>query len=190
MNLNGCIFGWLLFQEIESPLAHHTGIIVQWNEQDIWKSIVVHYGSDCTSRVLVETLKDAVIRSEVKVVKINPHYHASFTDEVYTLGSDGSIYPTEYIREFEYEHKEYNVITSNCQHFVKRFIGNIPLESDVFNHITPICQNLIYKIAFGRQQDVNDLINKITLSYNDYRSTGICAWDESLNIDVPSFNYI
>lgn len=185
--LDGCIFGWVLFKEIDLPIAHHAGIIVKWIPEDPWKSIVAHYGSDCTSRVLVETLKDAVIRSDVKIVRINPYYHAQFEEPPYMVDQNGNIHPTSYILSFENEHPQYNVITSNCQHFVQRFVGDIPVESDVFSHITPICQNLLHTMVFGKQKDIDKVLENVANSYYNHRQEGICAWDPCLDLDVPEF---
>lgn len=188
-NLNGCIFGWLLFKEIDIPIAHHTGIIVNWMCADPWKSIVAHYGSDCTSRVLVETLKDAVVRSDVKLVRINPHYHAQFTMEPYST-CNNTIIPSVELLQFQYENPEYNVMTSNCQHFVKRFIKGIQIESDLFSHMTPIFQNIIHTSIFGGEKNLKQMIERVADSYSTHRMEGICAWDADLDLDVPSFKQV
>jgi len=188
MSLDNCIFGWVLFKEIDIPIAHHTGIIIKWTPEDPWKSMVAHYGSDYTSRVLIETLKDAVVRSEVYTVRINPHYNATFRDDPpYLIDDNGHIIPSDEILLFEETHPEYNVISSNCQHFVKTFVGNIAIESDLFNHITPIFQNLMRKVVFGGQKEVNEVFSTVMQSYDQHRQTGICAWEPSLDLDVPDF---
>lgn len=186
LNLDYCIFGWTLFSDIDIPVAYHTGIILKWNP-GVWDSIVAHYGSDCHPRVLVETLKDAVLRSEVKVVRINPHYRAHFNGEPFTIDEHGKLHPSDELLEFEEEHLVYNVISSNCQHFVRRFVGDIPIESDMFTHLTPIVQNIIHTAVLGRQNDIRKIIEDVAKSYNTHRETGICAWDPDLDLHVPSF---
>lgn len=186
-NLDSCIFGWKLFQDIDVPIAHHAGIIIKWVCKDPWMSIVAHYGSDCTSRVLVERLKDAVMRSQVNVVRINPYYKAKFAHPSYSIGKNNNYIPGEELKSFEEEHPEYNVVTSNCQHFVQRFVGNIPIESDVFNQLSPIMKNIIHTATFGKQEDIEKLIGEVADSYNTHRTMGICAWDPVLDLDVPTF---
>ena len=185
--LDGCIFGWVLFKDVSVPIAHHAGIIARWNQADPWMSIVIHYGSDCTSRILIETLKDAVIRSDVKVVKLNPHYHAVFNEKPFVIDNDGNLTLSNEILSYGEEHPEYNVVTSNCQHFVRRFIPGIPIESDLLSDLRPICTTLLHTVVFGKQKDIDRVIEDVAGSYHNYRERGICAWHPDLDLDVPIF---
>lgn len=186
--MDNVIFGWKLFRDTEIPLAHHTGIILTWIPSNPWKSIVAHYGSDCTSRVLVETMKDAVVRSEVELVRINPHYRAKFRDKPYTLDKDGIITPCQEFLEFEQAHPQYDVLTSNCQHFVQRFVGDIPIEIDMLSHLGSFMQNIMYTATLGSKDDIERCIGDVADRYQSHRTKGICAWDSTLDLDVPVFD--
>lgn len=187
MDLDGCVFGWVLFKDIDISVAHHVGIILQWNSDNPMDSIVVHYGSDCTGTVLLETMRDAVIRSDVHIVKINPHYRASFNHTPYYISRDGSLHMGIEMMTFQREHPVYDVVTSNCQHFVRTFIREIPIESDVLDHIHPIVRNVIHHIILGSNNDIYTALHSIGDSYHIYRSEGICAWDDKLDIIVSRY---
>jgi hypothetical protein len=185
MNLDGCIFGWLLFKDIDIPIAYHTGIIVNWYQENPTESIIAHYGTgDCMSKVYVERLIDGMTRSNVSSVKINPHYRATFNMEPYTIDSENQIHMSDELMQYEIEHPTYDVITCNCQHFVRHFIGNIPLESDMFQNTRDICRNIIYTSIVGGKNSMYDLLNNIVSTYQSHRAQGICAWDESLDINL------
>lgn len=187
MDLDGCIFGWVLFKDIDIPIAHHVGIILEWNGADPMNSIVVHYGSDCTGRVLLETMRDAVVRSDVRVVKINPHYRASFNHTPYYVEEDGSLRLGVEMVKFQEEHPVYDVIACNCQHFIRTFIQGIPIESDVMDYIHPIVRNMMHNIILGSTNDIHTALSSIRDSYHTYRSRGICAWDDALDISVSRY---
>lgn len=185
MNLDGCIFGWLLFKDINLPIAYHTGIIVTWNRDTPLDSIVAHYGSEgYMSKVRVERLRDAAYRSNVKCVKINPYYNASFPMDPYHIDISGNIHMNDIFLQYEIEHPEYDIVSCNCQHFVRHFVGNIPLESDMFNNMQSICKNIIHASIFGSKNSMKNILENTISSYQNHRSQGICAWEESLDIHV------
>lgn len=183
-SLDGCIFGWVLFPEIQTPIAHHTGIILEWDEENPWGSIVLHYGSDCTSRVLLETLEDAVIRSEVKVVHINPYYRVS--EDILCQSCDDI--KRTFCSRYERENPQYNIVSSNCQHFVRSLIPDIPIESDILSELSTICDTVVRAVVFGTDKGINSTLENIANLYVSHRNKGICAWDRSLDLVVPNFH--
>lgn len=181
--MNGCIFGWILVGSPDMPIAHHTGLILSWNEEDPLDSIIGHYGINSQPVVLVERLRDAVIRSNVSLVHINPHFRAIFDKYPYIMDSD-NILPGEELIQYELNHPKYDIWSSNCQHFVQYFIGPISIESDLHRFVPMISEKALRVGIFGSDNDLLSLIQDVAHSYKIHRNKGICCWDLSLNIEI------
>lgn len=184
-SLNGCIFGWILVGSKDMPIAHHTGLILEWNNDNPLNSIIGHYGIDSQPLVIVEKLGAAAIRSQVPTVYINPHYKASFNELPFSHDKDINEYiPSNELLEYEASHPNYDIWLSNCQHFVQHFVGNIGIESDWKNNVAPLTSSLIRASIFGSDDDILALIGHTVSSYVDYRKQGVCQWDHSLDIHL------
>jgi hypothetical protein len=185
MDLDGCIFGWLLFGGIDIPIAYHTGIIVSWCQDVPTQSIIAHYGTGTDmSKVYVERLIDGMKRSNISNVKVNPRYRATFSMNPYTIDSKDQIHMSDELMQYELNHPQYDVISCNCQHFVKHFIGDLPLESDMFQNTKDICRDILYTSIVGSKKSIHTLLSNIASDYHTHRSQGVCAWDETLDINI------
>lgn len=184
MDYTGCPFGWIIAGNIDYPIAHHAGIILQWNEISPLKSIVAHYGAWSKPHVRMETLYDAAIHCESRLIHINPHYRATFNEQPYTIDIDGYIAPSNEICDYVLNHSAYNIHTSNCQHFVRHFIEGIPLESDLLDYTASICRSLFNRGVLGSQNDIRIQLDNTINLYKSNRDNGVCKWDRSLDISI------
>lgn len=187
MALNGAIFGCILYGNVEMPIAHHTGLILSWNEYDPWESIIGHYGVNSEGKVFVETLRAAVTRGNIEIIKINPHFKARFEEIPYHIDSIGNILPGKELAEYGAKYPTYDIWKCNCQHFVRHFVGPIHLESDIHQYIPYICSSLVNTGMFGSSEDIMNLLHNMTDKYHEYRNSGICHWDTSLDMYSPWF---
>lgn len=77
-HLDGCIFGWSLTPNLNAALIHHVGLILHWDGDNLWDTVIAHYGINSQGIVHVETLGDAVDRSSPSVIHINTERKATF----------------------------------------------------------------------------------------------------------------
>lgn len=193
MDLTNSVFGWILAGSVKMPIAHHVGLVLEWDIEDYLSSIVAHYGVNAQPVVHVETLEDAISRSEPKVIRFNEKCKAKFHSEPFYVEymyrkNEPELVPlyvagTE-IQEYLKEHPVYDVWTSNCQHFVKNFVGDVALESDIYSHIHDISYGIVRKAMFGSRSDVSQYLSDIVGVYVSHRETGICAWNPALDIHL------
>lgn len=181
----GCPFGWVIASEGDYPIAHHAGIILSWNRDQPWDSIVAHYGAWSQPSIFTDTLLNAAIYCQAKIVHINPHWRATFTQEPYTLTEDLIIVPSYEILSYAVTHPIYDICTCNCQHFVKHFIPEIAIESDLFPYLTTICTSILKVGIFSNEEGIKDHLDNLLTMYSRNRDTGICNWDYSLDMKVP-----
>lgn len=178
---DNCIFGWILIGNENCPIAHHVGIILQWNKYDTSSSIVAHYGPNGIPKVFVETLYDAVMRSKPKTIYINTNIKASFKHTPYFIGP--KIIKGIELLEYESKHPVYDVITSNCQHFVQYFTGISYIESDIHKELRSIFSTLIPLAIFGDSSAISLYFKDMIKTHINIGASGICAWDDDC-IDI------
>lgn len=188
-SLDGCIFGWTLIPHFENlygiqAIGHHTGLILKWNKYDIWGTIIAHYGADGIPIVIVETLRDAVTRSGTDSIYINTMYKAIFKETPYFI--DDGIHLGRELQEYQESHPKYDIWTCNCQHFVRHFVGDIPIESDIRPFLEKAISQAIRCLMFGKKDKVSQIFTEILDLYDIYRTRGICDWNQDLNIHVDN----
>lgn len=179
---DNCIFGWLIVGTEEYPIAHHIGIILKWNKYDALRSIIAHYGPNGIPKVFVETLYDAVLRSRPSTIYTNSRIKAKFKNMPYHI-SNKLIGGIDLI-QYEKNHPEYNVVTSNCQHFVQYFTGIKYIESDLHKDLRLALKTILPMIIYGNSSMIPLYLRDIMDNHIIDKCGHICNWDtECIDID-------
>lgn len=162
------------------PIAHHTGIILEWNNDNFFDSIITHYGVYSEGAVRVETMGDAIENSKVERVFINPRLKAQFQYPAYEY-DDEHVYPGIELQEYAETHPQYDIWHCNCQHFVRHFVGDIPVESDIHPELIITLRRIFHEYTTGgtTMPYLQHLIDR----YLCYQSS-ICNWDPTLTVII------
>lgn len=126
MDFTGCIFCWTLTLTNISFLNiwKHTGIIVEWDMNDFLNSYIIDYGTYNGDKVGKHnirciTLRRAMSLSGIKEIYINDSIRVYGVKEYY----DNKHNPTYIAINNMSGCGKYNILWSNCQHYVRTCIN-------------------------------------------------------------------
>ena len=184
--MDGVIFGFPLIDVDNIPIMHHAGLILKWDDEDPWNSVVAHYGIGSQGKVTLHTMEDAAKLADGDRILINPYFKAEFYDYPYYIEEEDGQYflaPGEELIEYEMNHSKYNIWTSNCQHFVQHFIPEpLALESDIHPVLPSLVSNILNGAIHGEK--ISIIMNDTIHDYSMLRSNGICMWDRSMDMII------